>query len=273
MTRANSYTPEQIEWLREGYLRMKAEDLTEAFNARFGQHRTVPAIKTILNRHKIHCGRPAKDRLVNRQRMLTPEQVEYLRENYRDISLADMTDNFNRHFGTAYTQTQITTALKNRGINSGRTGHFRPGHQPWNAGTKGMTQANSGSFTDGHEPHNTKWEGYERVTKDGIVEVSVREPNPHTGYERRFRPKHVLLWEQHNGPVPDSHCVVFRDGDPSNIAIDNFELMHRLELLRLNKRQHRKAPDEIKPVLITLARLEAKAIFLKNKAADGGEGE
>ena len=257
--RSNSYTPEQVDFLREGYRRMKVEDLTDAFNVRFNQQRTVAAIKTILNRHKIRCGRPAKDRLINRQRMLTPEQVEYLRENYRDISLVDMTDKFNRHFGTTYSQKQITTALKNRGINSGRTGHFPKGSKPWNAGKKGYMGRNKTSFKAGREPHNTKWLGYERISKDGYIEISVAETNPHTGYERRFKPKHVVIWEQRNGPVPDGCCVIFRDGDKLNVTIENLVLVSRAELLRINQYGYKEAPEEVKPSLLVLAKLETKA--------------
>lgn len=47
--------------------------------------------------------------------------------------------------------------------------------------------------------------------------------------------KHVLLWEQANGPIPKGHCLIFLDGNRSNIALDNLELISRSTLLTLNK--------------------------------------
>lgn len=263
--RINSYTPEQIEFLREGYRRMHTRDLTEAFNREFGQVRTHYAIRSALRNYNIKCGRAHKDRLMKRLRLYTEEQIQYLRDNYRDISVADMTEQFNAEFGTDFTVRQINTALKNRRICSGRNGQWKKGHQSWNKGKKGYMGPNRTSFKKGNRPHNTKHLWYERESKDGYIEISVPETNPHTGYHRRFKAKQVWLWEQKHGPVPEGHVVAFADGDPANFEPENLILLNRLELLRLNKLQHKEAPEEIQPVLITLAKLEARAIRAKKR--------
>ena len=262
--RTNSYTGEQLEFLRDGYQKMNTLDLTEAFNKRFGQSRTHSAIRSVLRNNGIKCGRKHKDRLVRRLRLYTEEQIQYLRDNYRDISVAEMAEKFNTEFGTYFTVRQINTALKNRRICSGRLGQFQKGQISWNKGSKGLTGPNRTSFKKGHLPHNTRHLWYERVGKrDGRVEISVPEKNPYTGYNRRFKAKHVWLWEQEHGPVPDGHVVAFADGNPANFDMENLVLLDRLELLRLNKHRHKKAPEEVQPVLITLAKLEAKAIRVK----------
>lgn len=51
------YTKRQLNWLRKHYLLMPAKDLTAAFNAKYGQSRTDDAIKGILFREGIRCGR------------------------------------------------------------------------------------------------------------------------------------------------------------------------------------------------------------------------
>ena len=48
--------------------------------------------------------------------------------------------------------------------------------------------------------------------------------------------KHVLIWEQVNGPVPEGHCLIFLDGDRSHIELDNLMLISRKTLAILNKR-------------------------------------
>lgn len=258
--RISSYNQKQLNFLKKKYLVMNTRELTKLFNKTFGQRRTEAAIRTVLFRKKIKCGRLPKDRLVNRVRLFTPEQLKWLRENYPCLSQAEITAKFNNEFKTNRSDSQIRAAIRNHKIKSGRTGQFKKGSKPWNADTKGTMKRNRTTFKKGNRPHNTKHLFYERDTKDDYVQISVPEINPHTGYPRRFKAKHVWLWEQKNGPVPDGHVVIFSDGDNRNFDIDNLVLLSRLELLRLNKLQHRKAPDEIKPVLMTLAKVEAKVI-------------
>jgi hypothetical protein len=62
-------------------------------------------------------------------------------------------------------------------------------------------------FKKGGVPPNAKFLGYERVSKDGYIEISINQKNPHTGYERRFVLKHKYLWETQNGPVPAGMCL------------------------------------------------------------------
>lgn len=244
-------------------MKMNVRDLTIAFNTTFGQKRTQSAIRSFLRNNNIKCGRTHKDRYVNRLRLYTEDQIRWLRENYKNISIADITDKFNDKFGTNFTKKQINIAIRNRKMISGRTGRFEKHQIPWNKNKKGSIKPNKTSFKPGNRPHNTKYCWYERTSKDGYIEISVPEKNKHTGYHRRFKPKHVWIWEKHNGPVPENHVVAFKDGNQENIDPDNLILLSRLELLRLNQLKHKKAPEEIQPSLIALARLEAKAISIK----------
>ena len=41
---------------------------------------------------------------------------------------------------------------------------------------------------------------------------------------------HHIVWEAHNGPIPDGHVVVFRDGNTANIEIENLHCLPRGEL-------------------------------------------
>ncbi|HEV7433926.1 MAG TPA: HNH endonuclease [Pseudorhizobium sp.] len=157
---------------------------------------------------------------------------------------------------------------KRKGWLTGRTGRFEKGAVPFNKGKpcppgKGGRHPNARKtqFKKGQTPHNTNHLGHERVSKDGYVEISVDETNPHTGYERRYVLKHRWLWEQANGPVPEGmalKCLGDRlDTDPSN-----WELIPRALLPRLNGRFGRNydsAPAELKPTILAVAKLEHAA--------------
>ena len=121
---------------------------------------------------------------------------------------------------------------------------------------------NSGNFKPGDVPPNRRPLWSERIdSKDGFILIKVPERNPHTGFPTRYKHKHVWVWEQANGPVPEGHAVVFRDSDKLNCSIENLILLSRAELLSLNLHGYREMPTELKPIVLTMARIEAKAGF------------
>ena len=159
------------------------------------------------------------------------------------------------------TQVNLMSLRKRKGWRAGGSGRFQPGAAPVNKGRKMPFNENSARtrFRKGHEPHNTKYLGHERITKDGYVEVSIAEINPHTGYWRRYVHKHRHLWEQQNGPLPAGMCLKCLDGDATNTDPSNWEAVPRALLPRLNGRFGRgydAAPAEIKPLILAVTKLE-----------------
>ena len=251
------YTEEHIEFLREHYESMSQRDLTDAFNIHFGFKKSYSAIRTLLTKNKIRCKRPKMQPL----RVVTKEQAEFIREQYKKHSASKLTDMVNRRFGTSLEVKQIQSFVRNHGIKSGRTGRIEPGATPWNKGKKGYMGPNKTSFRKGNRPHNTRYLGHERISKDGYAEISVAERNPHTGFHRRYRLKHVYIWEQANGPVPAGHAVVFKNGDKTDIRLDNLMLLSRAELLTANLHGYKDAPEEIKPSILALSKVEIAGGF------------
>jgi hypothetical protein len=104
-----------------------------------------------------------------------------------------------------------------------------------------------------------KYAGHERINKDGYVEISIYETNPHTGFERRYVHKHRWLWEKQHGPIPRD-MVLKCKGDKRNADPSNWELIPRSMLPRLNGRwtgvAYDEAPNELKPTIMAVAKLE-----------------
>lgn len=147
-----------------------------------------------------------------------------------------------------------------KGWSTGRDGCFAKGIVPANKGKKMPYNANSArtQFKKGGLPPNTKYLGHERVSKDGYVEISVNETNPHTGFERRYVLKHRWLWERKHGPVPEGMALKCKR-DRLNTDPSNWELVQRALLPRLNGRFGRgydEAPDDLKPTIMAVAKLE-----------------
>lgn len=160
---------------------------------------------------------------------------------------------------------------------TGRTGQIEKGATPWNEGKKcppgkGGNHPNSRKtqFNKGHAPSNTKYLGHERVSKDGYVEISIDETDPHTGFERRYVLKHKYLWEQKNGKLPKGMCLKSLDDNRQNTDPDNWTPIPRGALPFLNGHRghnYKEMPAELKPTVLALAKLRhAKhAAVLTNK--------
>jgi hypothetical protein len=172
---------------------------------------------------------------------------------------------------------------KRKDWKTGRTGQFSKGDTPFNKGIpcepgKGGRHPNArrSQFKKGGLPHNTKFLGHERVSKDGYVEVSIDQENPHTGYERRYVLKHLHLWEKVNGQVPAGHCLKCLDGNRQNAAPENWVAIPRGVLPRLNGGRatrvmaYDEAPDELKPALMTIARLDHKTSEIRKRKGKEG---
>ena len=134
----------------------------------------------------------------------------------------------------------------------GKEGRFKPGQIPSNKGQKmdpdQYEKCKVTFFATGHKPHNIKWNGYERYDKDGYVMIRVNEG--------KFRLKHRVIWEQHNGLIPKGMIVVFRDKNRLNFDIKNLELITRQEGIKRNRIDQ--YPQELKTLIKLNNKLKKK---------------
>lgn len=115
----------------------------------------------------------------------------------------------------------------------GRRCQFQKGHDTWNKGTHFVAGGRSieTRFKKGQRPHTWNPIGHERITRDGILERKISD----TGVTRvDYQPVHRLLWLESGNAIPSGHIVVFKDGNRSNICIENLECISRQENMRRN---------------------------------------
>lgn len=129
---------------------------------------------------------------------------------------------------------------------------FEKGHRPWNKGLKGTCCGGEETqFKPGQKPRNWLPIGSLRLSNEGYLQRKMTD----TGYPPRdWVCVHTLLWVEANGPVPDGHCLSFRDGNKQHITLDNLELITRAERMRRNT-IHR-YPPELRDAIRTLGRLK-----------------
>jgi hypothetical protein len=189
------------------------------------------------------------------RRRWTPEEDEYLRQNYPCRPTAELLAEIQRPISSIYDRvyrlglkksaefkTVLAEKASNRIRGAGKSTRIQPGTIPWNKGKPHPSTGRTAEtqFKPGGLPHTWRPIGTRRVTKDGYLEEKVTD----TGYTPAdYVPLHHLVWtEAGNPPVPKSHALVFRDGDKRNFAVENLELITRAELMRRNT-YHRYGPE------------------------------
>jgi hypothetical protein len=136
----------------------------------------------------------------------------------------------------------------------GAARRFTKGLVPWNKGLKGLPSPGrmaQTQFKTGNRPENWLPIGSLRTTPDGYQQKKITD----TGYPPvDWKAVHVLLWEEHHGPVAINLCVCFKDGNKSHIVLENLELITRAERMRRNT-IHR-YPEELKSVIRAVSKLQ-----------------
>lgn len=169
-------------------------------------------------------------------RRWTPADDKRLVELYQDHKLADIAEKMGRSISSVANR-RVKLGLQRTSEQQARIGNgrFGAGQVPWNAGLKGRQaggRAGETQFKLGNKPSNT-WRpiGAERTSKDGILYRKVAD----TGHKPTdWRAVQVIEWEAHNGPLPDGHIVIFKDGNRENFEPENLMALTRAENMRRN---------------------------------------
>jgi hypothetical protein len=193
------------------------------------------------------------------------EQLAMLRERYPNERTSAIATAIGRPIKSVYSKAQSLGMKKSveflaspeacrlrRGDSIGAEYRFKPGQTPsnkglrrpgWAPGRMAETQ-----FKPGHRGGKAaalyQPIGTERISKDGYRERKINDDMP---LQRRWRAVHILTWEAVHGPLPQGHALVFRDGDKTNVAIGNLELISRADLMRRNTRHN--LPKELSDLI------------------------
>ncbi|WP_395326888.1 HNH endonuclease [Novosphingobium sp. BL-8H] len=171
------------------------------------------------------------------------------------------------------TSVNLHSRRKRLGWSTGRTGHFEKGTVPHNRGKK------CAPGTGGRHPNAQRTQfkrgqrsgvavklykpvGTERISKDGYRERKIHDGMP---LKSRWRAIHLVEWEAAHGPLPEGYALKCL-GDKANTDPTNWEAVPRALLPRLaGGNQYRRklafddAPDELKPAVLAVAKLEHAA--------------
>lgn len=201
----------------------------------------------------------------------SPEEIAVLKNQYPDTPTVELAARLGRTLNSVYRRAAALGLKKSdaflaspaacrlrRGDNPGIPYRFKPGHVPankglrrpgWYAGNMRATQFKKGERSSTAARMYVPI-GTERLSKDGYRERKYTDAR--TG-PYRWEAVHILLWEQHHGPVPRGYAVGLIDGNKKNVVIGNLVLLSRADLMRRNTWHN--YPKEIGDLILARARL------------------
>lgn len=158
------------------------------------------------------------------------DQVEFLEANAALMSRKELTELFNRKFGTNKSVNSIKSYCNARGFNSSSDGRFKNGHKSWQTGVRG--DAYKSHFTEESFRRGTEGMLQANKTKKIGDEIVINgEPWVVTSLEygipfwERRKPKRRVVWESLYGEIPKDHRIVCLDGNPMNCSPANLYCM------------------------------------------------
>lgn len=187
---------------------------------------------------------------MRKRKVWLPKDIKLLMLHYSDTPMSEMMKLFDRN-SMSISNKAYDLGLKRsdaflngphggrikKGETIGKDSQFKPGMAGWNKGKKqsdymsaeNIEKTKLTRFKKGNVPLNHKPIGHERITRDGYIEVKVRDAGVDSK-NKNFELKHRLLWKQHHGDIPEGMNVEFVTGaDKINFSISDLVLRTKKE--------------------------------------------
>ena len=168
----------------------------------------------------------------------TEEQVQFLKENYREKGDKELAEIFNSKWHKKKGWTLKHIEKKRMYLNLKRTPceikKIKDGHKTKGAFRHGKTWKTRGVST----PGTIKvWRN--QFGKPFLVIKTVE------GFVHYNR----YLWQKHHGPIPEDMIIRTKDDNPLNITIENLVMIDRSENAIRNTEKYRSYPGELKDAI------------------------
>lgn len=259
MKRASSWSPEDEQFLRDNYRKMTYREMAKHLGR---GEKAVKSRAAVLG--------------IRKNRQWSSEDLQTLIDLYPDTPTRQLANRLGYGLTAVYGMAKKLGLKKSEAFNAsdfsgrmtkenrirrGLEHRFPKGHVPhnkgkrmpgWAPGRMAETQFKKGQRT-GRANNLYQPIGTERVTKDGYLQRKINDDMP---IHRRWQFVHRIVWEEHNGPIPAGHNVIFKDGNYRNFDIDNLELISRADWMK--RHTFHNYPDEVREQIHMLAGFKRK---------------
>ena len=241
LSREHEYTQEQESFIKENANIFSRKLLLDMFNKKFNTKLTYSA----LTQKIYNLG------LDKKIEHITDEQRDFLLSNFKDMDWKSLCDLFNKKYGTHFSAKSLNRVVYENGYKKYERNHFTEEQRIFlvenierysyprlteEFNKKFNTDCTQGSITqqcltylkikkgDSYIPHNVADIGEEtlkyKATRYKTTYIKVKSGLKNNRSEM-WKPKHRIIWEEHNRPITENEVVIFLDGDKTNFELDN----------------------------------------------------
>ena len=254
-----AYTDEQRKFFTDYVPGHTEIEIVKEFNRRFAADITISKVRSYKKNNGLKSG-THKGTPKGESKVFPKEITDFIIANNYGKTTIEIMDIVNTEFKTDFKINQIKAFRKNHKLVSGITGQFQKGNVPWTKGKKGLHFPGSEKtwFKKGQIPLSHKEIGTEVIDKNGYHKIKIAEPN-------KWKFKHIMEWEKHNGKVPEGCFISFKDGDHRNCGIDNLMCITKAEHAILNHQKMRSSSPELTETGLVIAKLKHKTSELSKE--------
>lgn len=182
----------------------------------------------------------------------TEEQLNFIRKISDGRTRQDIIDMFNEKFQSSITLGSLRGVMNRNQIKNRMQGHstrLQKGHEPWNKDMKGIQiGGKSTQFKVGDTHHGLLPIGSESIKED-TVWVKLEHPS-------KWERKHLHIWRQAHGEIPSDSVIRFKDGDKSNVVLDNLFIVTKRAMTSVVRRNLEQDDPELQVLIHTVATVE-----------------
>lgn len=254
------YTEEQRKFFEEFVPGHSGVEIVEEFNRRFNTEITYQKVRSYMKNHNLKNGLKHYKSPKGESKVFPKEITDFIIANNYGKTAIEIMELVNAEFKTDYKINQIKAFRKNHKLVSGVKGQFQKGHVPWLKGKKGLHFPGTEKtwFKKGQVPLSHKEIGTEVVDKQGYHKIKIAEPN-------KWKFKHIMEWEKHNGKIPAGCNIVFKDNNKDNTDISNLMLVTKAEHVIMNNKGLRFDNAELTEKGLLIAKLKKRTSELQKE--------
>ncbi|OIN59789.1 HNH endonuclease signature motif containing protein [Arsenicibacter rosenii] len=208
--KSDGWSQQELDFLKDNYLHMTNEELTVALG------RTKGAVQTCLHK-RLRVTRPAgwfsqhHHRFKKQDNIWSQAEIGFVRENIELMTNEEIARELGR------TKGGVKSIIRRYNLLRSKEAISRFGKRP-----------NAGHYKKGQLPLNTIYDEGEVVRIRHAKTGAGRQKLPYKYIKLdmgKWQQYHQVIWIRANGPIPDKHIVVFRNGDQMDCRLENLELI------------------------------------------------
>lgn len=260
-----AYPQEVHDFVRENCKKYRDAELAERCNELLGTEFTKSKMQAFRANHgyKSGFGNLTHEEIISQGIYYPVGLYEFIRDNSYHVSAEKMAKMIKEKFDYDMTPKQVASYRTRHRLLTGEPYWWRKGVPPTNKGKtideymspETAAKVRKTAFKKGKKPHNKVPVGTE-VYKKGFKYHKVKDNEVGKDWRDAWKLVHHEVWEDHNGPIPDGYCVVFKDRNRENCNIDNLILMKRGELGTMAIKGYLSECPEATEARLTLVRID-----------------